>query len=82
MRVAAGRTLVLPPEQPMYLLNKQGRQHGFGDFFPLEDLPIDMISMETFLRRQEKLGLLPAVLRGVDQHAMDTRGETRRQVRT
>ena len=42
---STGRTLVLPPDQPMYLLNKgEGHQkaHSFSDFFPFE--LISMIS--------------------------------------
>ena len=51
---ATGRTLVLPPDQPMYLLNAgQGHEkaHSFADFFPFdlinERFPV--ISMEVCL---------------------------------
>lgn len=48
---ATGRTLVLPPKEPLYLLNKdKGLKHrGFADFFPLDKLPINIISMKEFL---------------------------------
>jgi len=56
--VATNRTLVLPPDVPLYLLKAdKGRKHrGFGDFFPLtkdwfkEGLRI--ISMEQFVVRE------------------------------
>ena len=38
MAAATGRTLVLPPDQPLYLLNKgkgHDNQHSFADFFHL-----------------------------------------------
>jgi hypothetical protein len=35
---ASGRTLVLPPHEAMYLISKGNQRHGFGDFFPLEDI--------------------------------------------
>jgi hypothetical protein len=39
--------------QAMYLISKGGARHGFGDFFPLEELDeINVISMETFLQRE------------------------------
>jgi hypothetical protein len=55
---AMGRTLVLPPEERMYLLG-----HGleFQDFFNIEHLSeqhagIDIISMQEFLTRQQEIG--------------------------
>ena len=52
MAHAMGRTLVLPPEQKMYLL-KDG-DVSFNNFFPLqkiaqEEAGIDVITMEEFL---------------------------------
>ena len=57
---ASGRTLVLPPEFNLYLLDskkKDGRQHhGFADFFPLYDKEfqniVPVITMEDFLKRE------------------------------
>lgn len=55
---ATGRTLVLPPKAPLYLLGKgDGPKHrGFGDFFPLETAEfqkrLKVISMEEFLKRE------------------------------
>jgi hypothetical protein len=56
---ATGRTLVLPPDQPMYLLDKgKGHEnaHHFSDFFPFEriaqDHVADYISMDEFLSRE------------------------------
>ena len=47
---ATGRTLVLPPDQPMYLLNKgkgHQKEHSFADFFPFEHISqiLPVISM-------------------------------------
>jgi hypothetical protein len=52
-----GRTLVLPPEQPMYLLNKgsvKDNKLDFGDFFYLHRLKERMpfIEMEEFLEKE------------------------------
>ena len=58
---AMGRTLVLPPEQKMYLLNQGGAEHkkhfSFSDFFHLESIAAEhdgfkVITMEEFLRRE------------------------------
>jgi hypothetical protein len=51
---ATGRTLVLPPDQPMYLLNQgKGHQkaHSFADFFPFDHIRqvLPVISMEDFM---------------------------------
>lgn len=60
MAYATGRTLVLPPEQKMYLLgdttSKQRNTFSFLDFYHLDRIAqehpgIDIISMETFLQR-------------------------------
>jgi len=55
---ATGRTLVMPPDQNLYLLraDKNKIQRGFGDFYPL-DSPglkkiVPIISTEEFLRRE------------------------------
>jgi hypothetical protein len=60
---ATGRTLVLPPDQPMYLLNKgKGHQkaHSFADFFPFDyiNTRMSVISMEQFMRREGITGRL------------------------
>lgn len=60
---ATGRTLVLPPDQPMYLLNKgKGHQkaHSFADFFPFDYINqrMNVISMEEFMRREAVAGQL------------------------
>lgn len=44
---ATGRTLVLPPSQPLYLLHLKNKRHSFGDFFPLEDIPADTLEVST-----------------------------------
>lgn len=52
---ATGRTLVLPPAAPLYLMNKdkEEKHKGFGDFFPLHteefDKRVSVITMEEFL---------------------------------
>jgi len=61
---ATGRTLVLPPDTPFYLLSKNAeskkrkKHHGFADFLDLENealrKKVDMISMEEFLKREGK----------------------------
>ena len=60
---ATGRTLVLPPDQPMYLLNKgKGHQkaHSFADFFPFDYINhrMPVISMEEFMKREAVQGHL------------------------
>uniref|UniRef100_A0A7S1YBV7 Uncharacterized protein n=1 Tax=Grammatophora oceanica TaxID=210454 RepID=A0A7S1YBV7_9STRA len=56
MAAATGRTLVLPPRAPFYLLahGKQGAR-SFGSFFDLKNIPssqLKIISMEEFYRTQ------------------------------
>ncbi|RYG66531.1 hypothetical protein EON64_09565 [archaeon] len=60
---ATGRTLVLPPDQPMYLLQAgKGHQkaHSFADFFPFEKIQerMSVITMEEFLQREAVAGHL------------------------
>ena len=57
-----GRTLVLPPDTPFYLLGKQEngkkktKHHGFADFLDLNSASlrreVDMITMKEFLERE------------------------------
>ncbi|KAL7533499.1 LOW QUALITY PROTEIN: hypothetical protein ACHAWF_004518 [Thalassiosira exigua] len=67
MSHAMGRTLVLPPEQRMYLLDKSnGEQRsafGFDDFFHLDAIAVEhkgfkVIAMEEFLIRSAMRGEL------------------------
>ena len=58
---ATGRTLVLPPDQPMYLLNaRKGHQkaHNFADFFPFELIKqrVPVMAMEEFLAKEAVTG--------------------------
>ncbi len=64
---ATGRTLVLPPEQRMYLLGKGDSKHkkefSFNDFFHLDSIAtehagLNIITMEEFLERKGKTGQL------------------------
>ena len=60
---ATGRTLVLPPDQPMYLLHHgSGHQkhHNFADFFPFEHIKtrVDVITMEEYMIREGVTGHL------------------------
>lgn len=58
LAAATGRTVVLPPKEPLYLLkhDKAQKYKGFGDFFPIETehfqqrLPV--ISFAEFLKRE------------------------------
>eukprot|EP01032_Pedospumella_encystans_P026070 gene26070-29448_t len=70
---ATGRTLVLPPDQPMYLLNKgKGHQkaHSFADFFPFDYINqrMSVITMEEFMRREGQTGLLRNTTTGVIEY--------------
>jgi hypothetical protein len=69
MAFAMGRTLVLPPEQEMYLLktdkgkagDKQRNQFSFNHFFHMEAIHnehvgLDIITMEEFLEREAMAG--------------------------
>ena len=60
---ATGRTLVLPPDQPMYLLNQgKGHQkaHNFADFFPFDTIKkrFPVIDMNEFMAREAVTGRL------------------------
>ena len=65
--IAMGRTIVLPPEQRMYLLakdrGKQKTDFGFADFFPMEELAkdnqgLEIITMKEFLEAEAMNGHL------------------------
>lgn len=67
LAIATGRTLVLPPEQRMYLLGqgrgKQKTDFSFMDFFPMQELAKDndgltMITMQEFLNTEALTGNL------------------------
>lgn len=65
MAHAMGRTLVLPPEQRMYLLkgNAQQREFSFQDFYPMEAIAqehkgLNVITMQDFLENVALKGLL------------------------
>lgn len=63
MAAATGRTLVLPPDQPLYLLNKgkgHDNQHSFADFFPFEEIRkrVPVISMTEFFALEAVTGRL------------------------
>lgn len=54
---ATGRTLILPPDTPFYLLNRddKARHRGFRHFFHKFDDVVDVISTEDFYK-QEVIG--------------------------
>ena len=61
--LVTGRTLVLPNDQPMYLLmegKKKQNQHGFDDYFPFDWISTRMpvITMKEFLEREGITGQL------------------------
>jgi GDP-fucose protein O-fucosyltransferase len=61
LAIAMNRTLVLPPEQRMYLLgNDRGKQKtdfSFRDFFPMNNLQeLRVITMQEFLEQHAMLG--------------------------
>lgn len=73
---AMGRTLVMPPAQGMYLLqkndNKQKNQFSFADFFHFESVAaehtgVEIISFEKFLKREIMTGNIPSPKTGVAQ---------------
>ena len=55
---ATGRTLVLPPKEPLYRLraDKENIHRGFADFFPLHtdefQKRVKIITMEEFVERE------------------------------
>lgn len=58
---ATGRILVLPPDQPMYLLNAgRGHQkaHSFADFFPFDliNTRVPVITMQEFMAKEGVTG--------------------------
>jgi hypothetical protein len=60
---ATGRTLVLPPDQPMYLLNKgkgHQKEHSFADFFPFDFIKkrVPVITMKEFMSTEAITGRL------------------------
>lgn len=66
---ATGRVLVLPPDQPMYLLNAgKGHQkaHSFADFFPFDliNSRVPTISMEEFMTKEGITGRLKSLSTG------------------
>jgi hypothetical protein len=89
LAVAMGRTLVLPPEQPMYLLEKkkhdkhqrkQRSSFSFQHFFDLEAIRnehagVDIISMQEFLEKEAMAGKIrhPS---NPQQHAFPPRNRT------
>ena len=66
---ATGRTLVLPPDQPMYLLDKgKGHQkaHSFADFFPFELIKqrVPVMEMHEFMAKEAVTGHLISKITG------------------
>uniref|UniRef100_A0A7S2DLB8 O-fucosyltransferase family protein n=1 Tax=Octactis speculum TaxID=3111310 RepID=A0A7S2DLB8_9STRA len=60
---ATGRTLVMPPAKPLYLLKNIGadgkRDLELPDFFPIPSLPgLEVINMSEFLHRGHSNGIL------------------------
>jgi len=76
MAHATGRTLVMPPQQRMYLLGRGTKEHkkhfGFADFYHLESLSdehrgLEIITMEEFLKREALTGNLRNSTTGMPQ---------------
>ena len=80
LAIAMGRILVLPPDQPMYLLDKaetdpksgnrgRYRPFGFQDFFPIHEMArhvhgLQIITMEEFLLQRALKGHLKSTTTG------------------
>ncbi|KAL7509068.1 hypothetical protein ACHAXN_006099 [Cyclotella atomus] len=67
---ATGRTLVLPPDAPFYLLTenegKGSKQHGFADFIDVRKIQgLDIITMTKFLEREGQEGGLLKLPTGI-----------------
>ena len=67
---STGRILVLPPDQPMYLLNKgkgHHNEHSFADFFPFDYIQhmVRVITMDEFLLREAVTGRLRHAVTGL-----------------
>lgn len=67
LAIAMGRTLVMPPDQRMYLLSKnRGKEKtdfSFADFFPMQELAsendgLEIITMQQFLEEEAMTGKL------------------------
>ena len=67
---ATGRTLVLPPKEPLYLMHhdKVDRYRGFADFFQIDhkEFPVKVISMEDFLTTRTSANVPGTVLESAD----------------
>jgi hypothetical protein len=77
---ATGRTLVLPPDQPMYLLNKgKGHQkaHSFADFFPFDFIRerVPVIEMKEFMETEALQGRLVSPASGKVMYPPGMRSE-------
>jgi len=51
--LSTGRTLVVPPKNHLYLLNKNGRKYGFNDFVDVAHAKkdhLDMVSAEEYMK--------------------------------
>jgi len=92
MAHATGRTLVLPPEQQMYLLTKgsakQKREFSFNDFFHMDSIAkehpgLEIITMKEFLEREAMTGKLKDKTTGEISfppgNITDWDGDTRKQ---
>lgn len=67
--LATGRTLVLPPEQKLYLLGKGGKEFSFHDFFHFNSIEQEypafkVITFEEFLQNVAMKGQLKDIATG------------------